>query len=569
MDGAKTESSVAEGLLRALKRRGIDYVLANAGTDFAPVIEGLVRLGARREAIPRFITVPHENLAMAMAHGYYQVAGKPAAVMVHVTVGTGNTVCALMNAARDNVPLLLMAGRTPLTQYGHIASRSAPIHWGQENFDQAGIVREYTKWDFELRAGQPVDHIVGRALDIALAEPRGPVYLMLPREVLADAERGAATPLPPTEVAMAQPSQRHIDTLAEWVAAAEFPLILTSNLGRDRQAVDVLAKLADRHAIPVAEPHASCVNLPASHAMRTGHAGNELLGRADLIIVSECEVPWYPRYVTPRAGAKVVHLGVDPLWERYPIRSFPAHLAINGSSRSALALLDEALTAQRGDRAVADRRRKAVAEFKAAKAEAQAAATARARTEKPIRYSYVGACVHDALPKNGIVVTELGVGADHLALEEPGSLLAVSIGGGLGFGLGASLGAKLAEPERMVVSTIGDGSYMFGNPTPFHLVSRAANLPTLTIICNNGRWQAVESATRVVYPDGAAAHAEEMPLVELKPSPEFTKVAEASDAWTQRVDDPAQLPRAIDAALSAVAGGRQALLDVRMEHGVR
>ena len=85
----------------------------------------------------------------------------------------------------------------------------------------------------------------------------------------------------------------------------------------------------------------------------------------------------------------------------------------------------------------------------------------------------------------------------------------------------------------MVVSTIGDGSYMFGNPTPFHLVSRAAKLPTLTIICNNGRWQAVESATRVVYPDGEAAHAEEMPLVELQPSPEFTKVAEASDAWAR------------------------------------
>src|SRR5690606_2987188 len=122
MDGANTtQISVAEGLLRSLKRRGIDYVFANAGTDFAPVIEGLVRLSGEASSIPRSITRPHENLAMAMAHGYYQVAGKPAGVMVHVTVGTGNTICALMNAARDNVPLLLMAGRTPLTQAGHIA----------------------------------------------------------------------------------------------------------------------------------------------------------------------------------------------------------------------------------------------------------------------------------------------------------------------------------------------------------------------------------------------------------------------------------------------------------------
>ena len=311
------------------------------------------------------------------------------------------------------------------------------------------------------------------------------------------------------------------------------------------------------------------MNLPASHAFNTGHAGTELLGNADLIIVTECEVPWYPRYFTPREGARVVHLGVDPLWTRYPIRSFPAELAIVGSSRSALALLDEALQARRTDRAAAERRRKKVAEFKAAKAAELAAHNERARREKPIRYSYLGRCVHEALPKDGIVITELGVGADHFQLEAPGSLLGVSIGGGLGFGLGASLGAKLAAPQRMVVSTIGDGSYMFGNPTPFHLVSRAARLPTLTIVCNNGRWQAVESATRVVYPDGAAAHAEEMPLVELQPSPEFTKVAEASDAWARRVDDPAELPRAIGAAMEAVAGGRQALLDVRMEHGVR
>jgi acetolactate synthase-1/2/3 large subunit len=303
--------------------------------------------------------------------------------------------------------------------------------------------------------------------------------------------------------------------------------------------------------------------------MNLGHAGTELLGRADLIIVADCEVPWYPRYFAPRADARVVHLGVDPLWERYPIRSFRADLAISGSSRAALELLDRALQETGINQNAAKRRRAAIKEFNEEKRAAAAAQLERARGEKPIRYAYVGACVRDALPSNGLVVTELGVSADHLRLEEPGSLLAVSIGGGLGFGLGASLGAKLAAPERTIVSTIGDGSYMFGNPTPFHLVSRAANLPVLTIVCNNGRWQAVESATRVVYPTGAAVSAPVMPLVELEPSPEFTKVAEASDAWTRRVDDPADLPAAIEAGLEAVAGGRQALLDVRMEHGVR
>ncbi len=139
------------------------------------------------------MTVPHENVAMAMAHGYYRISGKPAAVMVHVTVGTANAINGIINAARDNIPVLLAAGRTPLTETGSIASRNRPIHWGQEAFDQGGMLREYVKWDYELRSGQPVDAVVDRALDIAMSEPRGPVYLTLPREVLsAPAVRRAA-----------------------------------------------------------------------------------------------------------------------------------------------------------------------------------------------------------------------------------------------------------------------------------------------------------------------------------------------------------------------------------------
>src|SRR5690606_3323976 len=234
MHGAKQDQvSVAETFLRALKRRGIDYVFANAGTDFAPIIEALVRLEDRADEIPRFITVPHENLAVAMAHGFYLVSERPAAVMVHVTVGTGNTICALMNANRDNVPLLLMAGRTPITQRGHIASRSAPIHWGQENFDKACIVREYSKWDLELRAVQYVDEVVGRALAVALTRPRGPVYLTLPREVLANADAAdAGAPVVSAPViADPQPSPSHVETVAEWIAAAECPLIVASHVG--------------------------------------------------------------------------------------------------------------------------------------------------------------------------------------------------------------------------------------------------------------------------------------------------------------------------------------------------
>jgi acetolactate synthase-1/2/3 large subunit len=569
MDGAgATQRSVADALLRALRQRGIRHVFANAGTDFAPIIEALCGLGAEPEAAPQFLTVPHENLAVAMAHGYFLAGGRPAAVMVHVTVGTANTVCALMNASRDNVPLLLMAGRTPHSQAGHIASRSAPIHWGQENFDQDGVVREYTKWAYELRAGQAPADIVGRALDIALAEPAGPVYLTLPREVLAEADQTQSGCAAATRtITPPQPDLRALQTLAGWLADAENPVIVTATLGRSVPAVHALDALCRRFAIPVVETGATCVNLPASHPMRLGNGGRHLLADADVIVVADCAVPWFPRSESPRGDAKVAHLGMDPLFARYPTRIFPGDLVVPGSTASALRAIADALP-EGGSKlsATLPARSARVAAERDRLSEQRAAAIAAGRTGRPIRYAFVADCLRRALPDDAIVVTELGVSADQLMLERPGSLIGVGIGGGLGFGLGASLGAKAAAPERTVVCTLGDGSYMFGNPTPFHFVSRAANLPTLTIICNNRRWHAVDAATRVVYPDGKAAAADPMPLVELQPSPEFSKVAEASDAFARRIDDPQELPAAIDRALTEVAAGRQALLDVRMEH---
>src|SRR5712672_1022109 len=212
----------AEAYIRRLAERGIDYVFANAGTDFAPIIEAISRNAGGDRKIPKFITVPHENVAMAMAHGYYRACGKPAAVMVHVTVGTGNAINGLMNATRDNVPILLAAGRTPLTETGNIASRNRSIHWGQGAFDQGGMVREFVKGDYELRAGQPVDSVVDRALDIAMSEPRGPVYLTLPREVLAaPAVKARRDTVRPLGSAPPAPSQRAIEEAASLLAKAE------------------------------------------------------------------------------------------------------------------------------------------------------------------------------------------------------------------------------------------------------------------------------------------------------------------------------------------------------------
>src|SRR5499433_3956462 len=181
----KSAGNVAAAYLALLADRGVDYLFGNAGTDFAPLIEAYAQAAQTGVAVPRPMLATHENLAVAMAHGYGMVSRRIPAVMVHVSVGTANMVCAAMNAARENVAILLTAGRTPLTETGLPGARDGYIHWAQEMYDQAGMLREIVKWDYELRNGEQLATVVDRALAIAASEPRGPVYLTLPREVIA------------------------------------------------------------------------------------------------------------------------------------------------------------------------------------------------------------------------------------------------------------------------------------------------------------------------------------------------------------------------------------------------
>ena len=565
MDSSSTPHDMtAEAYIRQLGRRGVEVVFANAGTDFAPIIEAISRSqGAER--VPRFVTVPHENLAMAMAYGYYRTCGKIAGVMVHVSVGTANALCGLMNAARDNVPILLASGRTPLTEVGHAGSRNRPIHWGQECFDQGGIVREYVKWDYELRAGQPVGTVVDRALDIAMSEPRGPVYLTLPREVLADRaveeapgfERMPGAPVP-------EPNQEAIAAAAQVIAKARFPLVITSAAGRTAAGFHALSELASTFALPVVHSDAQDLCVSTDHEMHLGFdASPALLEQADAIILIDCKVPWIPKITGPRPEAKVIHISGDPLISSYPFIGFKYDVLVAGGVPASLRSLHALLQSEiGGDGGAVGERRARVGALRAAYLEKRAEALAAAAKKVPISNAHISGCLNTLKADTAVCLSELGMPTGLLNLREPQTLIGGTQAGGLGLGLGAALGAKMAAPEREVIVAVGDGSYMFGNPLPYHFVQQAEKLPTLTIIANNSSWHAVRAATLHIYPDGKAANANQMPLTELAPSPAYEKTIETIGGLGLRVDHPDDLMEALKTGLEAVRAGTPALVNV-------
>jgi acetolactate synthase-1/2/3 large subunit len=554
-DLAFEPATVAEAWLGLLAAHGVDILFVNGGTDFAPLAEAYAKGLALGWKMPRPISVPHENVGVAMAHGYTMLTGRAQAMMVHVGPGTANAVNGLYNAYRQRIPMLFTAGRTPILEAGGVrGSRNNFINWAQEMYDQAGMVRGVVKWDYELRHPQQVESVLERALVIAHSAPQGPVYLTLPREVLA-ADLGGA-PVSLGMIAVPAPRAPAADAIARaagWLAQAKHPLIITSNCGRTAGEARALQQLAERLAIPVIHYRPRHLALATSHPLAAGWDPHALLKNADCVLAVDCDVPWIPAQGGPLATARVVQLGVDPLWSDYPMRGFRSDLTLDCDTQLGLGMLAAAAEAldPGGPRALPP-----------AKPVRQAPPLPSGNTITP---RYVSACLSELLDADTLVVNEYPLTLEDMALG-PGQYFSHPPSGGLGWGLGAALGAKLAAPGKTLICAVGDGAYMFGNPTPAHWIAQAQGLPVLFVVFNNARWGAVHRATLSLYPDGYAAKAAVPPFTPLDPSPQFEKICEACGGWGERVTAPAAVMPALKRALDVVRKERrQALLNIEVE----
>jgi acetolactate synthase I/II/III large subunit len=556
--------TVGQAYLEVLRARGIKYFFGNSGTDFGPIIDGLARFGAEKKIHPTPITVPHEFVAVSMAQGYAMITGEPQVVMVHVIVGTGNASAAVMNASRLNVPMLFSAGRTPLTEEGSRGSRSNFIHWGQESFDQGSLLREFTRWDYELRNGDQVETVVDRALEMALGTPQGPVYLTLPREVLA--QKMESITIHPNRKAQAealQPSPASIKRTAELLRGAVNPLIITGRLGSDPTAVSAMVKFAEALVAPVVTPASPFVSMPNTHDLYLGVSSTPYVKDADVIVVVESDVPWYPQQAKPSENAKVIQIARDPNYGGIPIRNFPKDISIGGDPKLALELLAQELrSGPRDEKVLAERGNAIRAKHNKYRQELIQKAE-HGGSQRPISHAWLAYCVDQVRDADTVVLSDHGVGSEVLNLSEPASYFGGSPAGGLGWGIGGGLGMKLAHPEKTFIVTAGDGTYMFNNPTACHFVSEAYNLPLLTIICNNAIWHSTKAATQQVLPDGWAVSTGNFPLTALAPSPRYEKVVEAHGGYGEMVDDPQEVLPALKRALKVVKEEkRQAVLNV-------
>lgn len=566
--------STAHFFLEGLVEAGIGHVFCNLGTDHVPLIEALAQWERAGRAHPAMVLCPHENVAVHMAGGYAAMTGQGQAVMVHVDAGTANSSMALHNLFRARLPVFLMAGKAPHTVHGELpGSRDNYVHFVQDPFDLASLVRPYVKWEYTLPSGVVAKEALRRGHAVMQSDPPGPVFMALPRETLAQewdepqirsfsAERYGPVSCGGADAAVAR-------QIAQQLLAARDPIAVTAYLGRKAQAVGVLDALARECGIRVFESNPQWLNIPRDSPCFAGYDAGPAIAQADVGLLLDVDVPWLPKYVPDNPALAWIQVDVDALKKDLPMWGFPSELRVQGDCATVLGQVLEIVRAQADDafRARVAQRIASWQPLRAQRRDRIAAAASTQGSVGAISPDFVCAALNEVLGEDDILVNE-AIRNNAAVLNQIGRTRARSYlglaGGGLGFSGGMALGVKLARPGRRVLQIVGDGGFHFSNPTAVYAVAQQYRLPIFTVVLDNGGWQAVKEAVLRMYPDGAAAASNEFQARLAGERRDFAQVAAAFGAHAETVDDPAALKAAIARCLTALDAGRAAVLCARV-----
>jgi len=372
---------------------------------------------------------------------------------------------------------------------------------------------------------------------------------------------------------MNTPWPARANAIAQALMAAENPVAFAAYLGRKPQAVALLDRLARATGIRVAEFNAIDLNIPQDSPCFAGSDPLPLLEHADLGLLLDSDVPFVPQSGKRANAMKWIQIDIDPLKADFPMWGFPTDMRIQGDCAIVLQQVLDAVEARADDgyrKRVADR----IASWAGAR-EASAMRRATARANKGVsgalNPAFVFATLGAKLSSDDVVLNEAirngPILQEHLTRTKPKSYVGLA-GGGLGFSGGMALGLKLAQPERRIVQVIGDGGFHFSSPDSVYAVAQQYQIPVLTIVLDNGGWQAVKSAVHRVYPKGIAAETDQFQsrLMSGRQGErrDFSAVAKAFGAHGECVTEPDQLEAAIDRAFAALDDGKAAVLHVQV-----
>lgn len=556
-----------EALLTVLTGMGVDRIFASPGSEWSPVWEHLAKPNPRS---PIYLSCRHEETAIGMASGYTKASGKLPAVMIHTTVGSLHASMALRAALHEQVPMVVFCGES--VGFGEDPGPDPGYQWLRHLADMGGparLVEPCVKWSFGVNSKTILPATIQRACQLAIASPRGPVFVSIPMEYLFD----TMSSNPPSPCAYPlQPSSDPggIEELAGLLAEAKNPIIITEESGRTFACVKRLVEIAELLGAAVVETRStSYLNFPRNHPLHGGFEPRDHMKEADLIFLLSAIAPWHPPSAGPAPGVKVAILDENPLRGQVPFWAYPVDLCLTGEVESSLGLLLEHLKKRvsPGDPSRASRAQMWGRRFQERQEEWKKEALA-LKDRKPLETRWVVHELSQALPSDAVVVEETITHrlALHRYLDavKPCSFFAGE-NGGLGTGLGTALGVKVAMPERPVICLIGDGSFNYNPSLAAFGFSQEYGVPILIVLMNNHGYLSMKSGIPRYYPQGWSVKANKFVGTSIAPSPDYASIIRAFDGYGEKVEEPGEVRAAIKRGLQAVASGQVALIDIRLE----
>lgn len=573
-----------------MKAFDIEYVAFNPGSSFRGIHDSIVNYGGNHK--PQVIFCCHEEVPVAIAHGYAKAKGKPMVAIVHNVVGLLHASIAIFNAWGDRVPVIVLGGTGPMDT----TRRRPPTDWIHTALVQGNLVRDYVKWDDQPYTIRSVPMSFIRGYRIATTEPKGPVYICYDTDLQEDPIQEKIEIPDLSRFSPSAPVQANPEALrkaAQLLVAAEAPLIIAENLGRHHPTVNALIELAELLAIPVIDKvggrKANGFNFPNTHPLDITQGARDYLLKADVILALDL-LDLYGSLTTvdktTRASkyqcnpsAKIVSISMNDMLIHSWVGDYQSLHAVDVPITAETSVAVPELTRLCREMLGSDgKRKKLIGErFTATQqihdalrtkwaAEAQAAAT-----KKDIATAFLAMELWEVIKKEDWVLVN---GTANLWARklwdwtQPHQYLGHSGGGGLGYEMGASIGAALAHLDtgKICVDLQDDGALLY---TPSALWTAAHNkIPLLIVMYNNRSYynseehqmEVAKFRKRPVENAGIGTRVENPPV-------NFAKLAEGFGIHSEGpIQKPGDLRPALQRALKVVKEKRlPALVDVITE----
>jgi thiamine pyrophosphate-dependent acetolactate synthase large subunit-like protein len=565
----KNDYDGGEAILEAFRNLDVDYVISSPGSEWPSFWEAMARQKHSGMAGPTYLNCAHETIAVTIAAAYTNITGRMQAVLLHAGAGLLQGSMAVGAARAMETPMLVMSGEA--LGYGE-ADFDPGSQW-YRNLSVVGgpqrLLEPVVKWAQGNPAPETLYQTIVRAGEMAQRTPKGPTYVCVAMETMLHewARPDELRKVPPAP--KSQPQAADIDKVAALLAQAKCPVISVENAGPDREAFDALVELADLMAIPVVEgAGAFFANFPKSHDLYLGTNINELLNEIDVALLIESRAPWYPPSNAPknaRKNAAIVAISENPLKTHMAYQTMEAGHYLEGNVALTLRQLTQALRKLDRDADMLAQRR---VRWQAAHRkwhDGLRAAEEKAVTAAAITVPLVAKVLREVMPADTIYVDETIVHAgairEHTMWDEPlGFFRAPS---GLGQGLGYALGVKLAAPKRPVVMTIGDGTFMYNPVVPAISFADEYAMPLLILVFNNSKYASMQYFHDKFYPAGTSIATKDYYGVNIK-GPSYEEAAAMVGGYAKRVEHPAELKGALQAALASIKAGKTAILNLIM-----